>query len=67
MTILLRIAVWAIATGFYADVLRRCWIVEAWTIAPLAFVALLFSAWHLRKAWRAARRNKSTGFVRIRT
>lgn len=56
-----------IAIGFFADVLRRCWIVEAWTIFPIAAGVLLWLLIGTVRRWRALTRNRNTGFVRIKT
>lgn len=66
MTVLtaLRVMAWTLVAAFFADMLRRCWIVEAWTIVPFAVLALLFSLARLRKAWRTPRRRKYIGFIR---
>lgn len=61
---LLRIAFWALAIAFLTDLLRLCWIVEAWSIFPIAALLLWFAAHRLRKAWRATRRRKPIGFIR---
>lgn len=62
-----RLFAWAAVTGFLADVLRRCWIVEAWSVGMVAAVLLALALIPLRGAWRVARRNRSTDFVRPRS
>lgn len=61
----LRLAAWLLVTAFLADLLRRCWIVEAWTIFPIAALALWLALWRARTAWRALRRRRQPiGFIR---
>ncbi len=58
----------AIAAYVLADLLRRCVIVDAWSIAPYAVVLLVLSLYATRKAWRAARRpHLPADFVRPKT
>lgn len=65
---LLRVLTWAAATTFFADVLRRCWAIEAISLLPLAAIATLFCALNLRSAWRAARHKaKPAEFVQPHT
>lgn len=61
-----RLFAWAIVVGFLADVLRRCWIAEAWSIAPIAAALLVLALTRLRRAWRSALRRGSTDFIRPR-
>jgi len=61
----LRVFAWALATGFLLDVLRRCWIVEAWSIALVIVLVLVFVLRRLRAAWRTARHQaRPAAFVR---
>ncbi len=59
-----RVFAWAVVTGFLADVLRRCWIVDALYIGQYIALGLLFAVWRLRAAWRKARRNRRIDFIR---
>lgn len=62
--IMARMAAWILVAAFLFDLLRRCWIVEAWTIVPFSVLALLFALARLRKAWRSSRCRKHIGFIR---
>jgi len=62
----LRFAAWLLVAAFLADLLRRCWIVEAWTIFPIAALALWLALWRTRSAWRALRRRRDVPFIRPR-
>ncbi|WOB24779.1 MULTISPECIES: hypothetical protein [Xanthomonas] len=42
---LLSLMTWTAAAAFFADVARRCWIVSAWSLLPLATIAALICAW----------------------
>lgn len=53
-----------IAIGFLLDVLRRCWIVEAWTIVPIVAGLLIWLLLSTVRRWRALTRNRNTGFIR---
>lgn len=65
---LFRVLIWAAATGFFADVLRRCVATEAISLLPLAAIAVLFCAVNLRAAWRTARHKaKPESFMRPNT
>lgn len=61
---LFRVFVWAVVVGFLVDLLRRCWVVEAGSVMPLALVALFFALHRLRAAWRNARRSNRIDFLR---
>ncbi|CBA14725.1 hypothetical protein [Xanthomonas albilineans] len=55
----------AVVACVLADLLRRCVIVDAWSIAPYVVVVLVLSLYATRMAWRAARRSRlPTDFVR---
>ncbi|WP_152640346.1 hypothetical protein [Xanthomonas sp. MUS 060] len=42
---------------FLLDVVRRCWIVDAWSALTIFFVLAVLSLYATRKTWRAARRS----------
>jgi hypothetical protein len=51
-----RVLVCGLAVGFFGDMLRRCFVVEAWTLAPFVVAALVLALIATRWSWRAARR-----------
>ncbi|KMM77054.1 hypothetical protein ACP93_02495 [Xanthomonas sp. NCPPB 1128] len=57
------------AVGFLGDLLRRCVIVEAWTVGPVVAVLLVWALIATHRAWRAARRQrrKPVPFIRPNT
>lgn len=64
---LLRALAWAFVVGFLADALRRCWIVEAWSVGIVAAVLLTLALIPLFDACRSVRRRRlPADFVRPR-
>lgn len=62
---LLRLLICGIAVGFFGDMLRRCFVVEAWTLVPFVAALLVLALIATRSAWRAARRQRrGTAFLR---
>lgn len=61
---LFRVFVWAVVAGFLLDLLRRCWIVEAGSVAVVALLALFFVLRRLRAAWCHAHRSTRIAFLR---
>ncbi|MGV1119189.1 hypothetical protein [Xanthomonas translucens] len=65
---LLRVLACGLALGFLADLLRRCVIVEAWSVGPIVAALLALALIATRWSWRAARRPRlPTDFVRPNT
>ncbi|MCI2243829.1 hypothetical protein L3067_04300 [Xanthomonas sp. PPL568] len=65
LSALLRLLACGIAVGFLADLLRRCVIVEAWSVGPVVAVLLVLALIATRRAWRTARRQRrGTAFLR---
>lgn len=65
---LLRAMFWAAVCAFLADLLRRCWIVEAWSIGIVAAIALVGCLWRLVVAIRLCLRKRlPADFVRPNT
>jgi uncharacterized membrane protein len=65
---LLRLLACGAAVGFLGDMLRRCVIVEAWTLVPFVATVLLLAMLATRWSWRAARRPRNTtDFLRPNT
>ncbi|MCW0370238.1 hypothetical protein [Xanthomonas sacchari] len=58
-----------IVVGFLADLLRRCVIVEAWSVGPVVAALLVLALIATRRAWRTARRShrKRVAFIRPKT
>jgi|GEM_PF-3776543 len=61
---LLRLFLWSAVIGFLLDLLRRCLIVEAHSVFPVAALLLLLVLWRLLRACRDFLRNRSTNFIR---
>lgn len=59
-----RVFAWAFLTGFLIDLLRRCLIVQADSVFPVAAFLLLFVLWRLVRACRDFLRNRSIDFIR---
>ncbi|QNH21211.1 hypothetical protein HEP73_02123 [Xanthomonas sp. GW] len=53
---LLRLLLCGAAVSFLGDMLRRCFVVEAWTLVPFVAAALVLALIATRWSWRAARR-----------
>jgi len=53
---ILRVLACGLALGLLGDMLRRCFVVEAWTLVPLVAAALVLALIATRWSWRAARR-----------
>jgi len=65
---LLRLMACGVALGFLGDLLRRCWVVQAWNVGAVASVLLVVALIATRRAWRAARRRRlPADFVRPNT
>ncbi|AVY67196.1 hypothetical protein [Xanthomonas translucens] len=65
---LLRLLACSIAAGFLSDMLRRCFVIEAWTLVPFVAAALALALIATRWSWRAARRPRlPADFVRPNT
>lgn len=47
-----RVFVWAFLTGLLIDLLRRCLIVQAHSVFPVAALLLVFVLWRLLRACR---------------
>lgn len=59
-----RVFAWAFLTGFLTDLLRRCLIVEAHSVFPVAAFLLLIVLWRLLRACRDFLRKRSIDFIR---
>jgi len=65
---LLRLLLCGAAVSFLTDMLRRCFVVEAWTLVPFVAAALVLALIATRWSWRAARRPRlPADFVRPNT
>ncbi|WP_369913933.1 hypothetical protein AB8810_12965 [Xanthomonas sp. NCPPB 3005] len=53
---LLRLLLCGAAVSFLGDMLRRCVIVEAWSVGPVVAALLVLALIATRWSWRAARR-----------
>lgn len=62
---LLRLLLCGAAVGFLGDMLRRCFVVEAWTLVPFVAALLVLAMLATRWSWRSARRpRRSVPFIR---
>ncbi|WP_372174356.1 hypothetical protein [Xanthomonas axonopodis] len=52
---LCRLLMWAVVLGFFADVARRCLVVQALSLLPFAAAAVCFALLQVRAAWRASK------------